>query len=181
MKSLVTHGTNRERPVEIVIPSHPPSGDADADPGAFPPDGAVVNREGGIECCAASTEPLIEIESIVFEKPIQPRMAWYTGVVKGNAVHFDFVRATCSRAAFRRRGPTLPAVHKPLRIGPGALVEANLVYICGQPLRAPAQCSLLNLHSQKREQHQAYNEHTYQADNPYSPLSRSYIELDQGE
>jgi hypothetical protein len=58
------------------------------------------------------------------------------------------------------------------------LVEANLVHIRGQPLRAPAQRSLLNLHSQKGEQHQGHNNPTRQADNPYSPLSKGHIELD---
>jgi len=43
-------------------------------------------------------------------------------------------------------------MHEPLRIGPGALVEANLVNIRGQSLGAPAQHSLLNLYSQKGQQ-----------------------------
>jgi hypothetical protein len=58
------------------------------------------------------------------------------------------------------------------------LVEANLVHIRGQPLRAPAQCSLLNLHGQKSDQHQGQNDSTCKEDNPYSPLSKSHIELD---
>jgi hypothetical protein len=110
MKSLEASGTDKERLVEIVIPSHSHAGDADANPGAFPPDGAIVNREGGIESCAASAEPMIEIESVVREKPIQPGMAWNTGVVKADAVDFDFVRATCSRAASVVVTPRSPAL-----------------------------------------------------------------------
>src|SRR5580698_1911286 len=149
MKSLITPGTNRESPVEIVIPSHPPSGDGDADRGAFSPDGSVVNREGGLECCAAPAEPLVDIESIVQEKPIQPGMVWNKGVIKGDAVHFDFVLAAFSRAASVVVAPRSPAVHQPLRIGPGALVETNLMHLRQQPLSTQALHSQLNLNSQK--------------------------------
>jgi hypothetical protein len=57
-------------------------------------------------------------------------------------------------------------MHEPLRIGPSALVEANLVHIRGQSLGAPAQHSLLNLNRQKSDQHKGHNYDTGQADNP---------------
>jgi hypothetical protein len=93
-------------------------------------------------------------------------------------VQLDLVRATCRRAASVVVTPRTPTVHQPLRISPCALVEANLMHIRQQPLGAPAQHSLLNLNSQKREKHKGHSHHTGQADNPYSPPSKGHIELD---
>jgi hypothetical protein len=66
-------------------------------------------------------------------------------------------------------------MHESLRVGPGALVEANLVHICHQPLSAPAEHSLLGLHSQKGEQHKGQDHSTYNEDSTYSPLSKGHI------
>jgi hypothetical protein len=126
----------------------------------------------------ASAEPAIEIEPVVPEKPIQPGMARNMRVGVGDAVHFDLVLATGCRAGSFLVTPRPPAVHQPLSIGPGALVEANLMHICGQPFSAPAQCSLLNLHGQKSNQHHEDNQATRQADNAYGPLSKGHIYLD---
>ena len=62
------------------------------------------------------------------EKP-DPDVAWNREVVMGDAVHFDLVLATGSRAASVVVAPRSPAMHQPLRIGPCALVEANLVHV----------------------------------------------------
>jgi hypothetical protein len=51
------------------------------------------------------------------------------------------------------------------------------MHISQQPLSAPPQHSLLNLHSQKSEQHQEYNHPTRKADTAYSPLSKGHIYL----
>jgi hypothetical protein len=90
----------------------------------------------------------------VGEKPIQPGMAWNTGVVTVDAVHFDLVLATGSGAASIVVAQRTPPVHQPLRICPCALVEANLVHIRQQPLTVPTQRPLLNLHGQKSDHHQ---------------------------
>src|SRR5260370_36517373 len=101
-----------------------------------------------------------------------------TGVITGDADHLDVVLATCRRAVSVVVAPRSPAVHEPLCIGPGALVEANLVHIRQQPLSAPAQCSLLNLDGQKSNQHHEDNQATRQPDNAYGQLSKGHIYLD---
>jgi hypothetical protein len=106
------------------------------------------------------------------EKPAQPGMTLNKA---GDAVHFDLVLATGRRTAPVVVAPCSPAVHQPLRIGPGALVEANLVHIRQQPLGAPAQHSLLHLHGEKCGQHQGQNDSTCKEDNAYSPLSQGHI------
>jgi hypothetical protein len=111
----------------------------------------------------------------MLQKPIQPGMAWNTGVVTVDAVHFYLVLATGSRAASVIVAPRSPAVHQPLRIGPGALVEANPVHIRQQPLSVPAQHPLLCLHSQKSEEHHRQDHSTYKEDKAYSPLSKGHI------
>jgi hypothetical protein len=68
-------------------------------------------------------------------------------------------------------------VHKALGIGPGALVEANLMHICGQPLGSPAGHYQLNLHYQKCDEHKGREQSASKEDNAYSPLSKGHIEF----
>jgi hypothetical protein len=138
MKSLATCGTDRETPGPIVFPSHPLGGDFDANPAACSPDGPVMDGEGSIKYHVAATEPFVEIESVVRGKPFHPGAAGSIGVLVSDGAHADCVLATCSRAAAVVVAPCSPAVHKALRIGPGALVKANLMHVCGQSLGSPA-------------------------------------------
>jgi hypothetical protein len=66
-------------------------------------------------------------------------------------------------------------VHEPLRVGPCGLVEANLVHVRQQPLSAPAQHPLLNLHSQKGKEHHGQDHSACKADNANSPLFEGHI------
>jgi hypothetical protein len=66
-------------------------------------------------------------------------------------------------------------VHKALRIGPSALVEANLMHICGQPLGSPARYYQLTLHYQKCDEYNEQEQSNRKADNACSPLSKGHI------
>jgi len=175
MKSLATLGTDRETPGPIVIPSDPPGGDVNADPTACSPDGPIMNGEGSKESYVAAAEPLVEIESVVRGKPFHPSAAGSIGVLISDGAHADCVMAICSRATAVVVAPRSPAVHKALRIGPGALVEANLVHICGQPLGLPARYYQLNLHYQKCDEQKGQKQSASKEDNAYSPLSKGHI------
>jgi hypothetical protein len=65
-------------------------------------------------------------------------------------------------------------MHQPLRIGPCALVETNLVHVRHQPLCAPAQHPLLCLHRQKSDQREGKSHNTYQEGTSYSPLAKGH-------
>ena len=97
------------------------------------------------------------------------------GVLISDGAHTDCVMAICSRASAIVVAPRSPAVHKALGIGPGALVEANLMHICRQPLGSPARYYQLNLHCQKCDEHKGQEQSACKEDNAYSPLSKGHI------
>jgi hypothetical protein len=137
-----------------------------------------MDGEGSVEHYVAPAEPLVEIESVVRGKPIHPSAAGSIGVLISDSAHADCVMAICSCATAVIVAPRSPAVHKALGIGPGALVEANLMHICGQPLGSPAGYYQLNLHYQKCDEEQGQEQCASKEDNAHSPASDGHIRLD---
>jgi hypothetical protein len=136
-----------------------------------------MNGEGSKESYVAAAEPLVEIESVVRGKPFHPSAAGSIWVLISDGAHADCVLATCSRATAVVVAPRSPAIHKALGIGPGALVEANLMHICRQPLGSPARYYQLNLHYQKCDEQKGQEQSASKEDNAYSPLSKGHIEV----
>ena len=102
------------------------------------PKARSIPARGTAPGSAAAAEPTVEIEPVVRQEPIQPGMSWNTWVREADAFHLDFVLAAGCGAVSVVVAPRTPTLHHPLRVGPVALVKADLMHLRVQALRAPA-------------------------------------------